>query len=192
MSEYTKESLSALLDGEADEMELRRLLKSMGEEPELAQRWQRYNLAQAVLHDRGIPVSDALATNVAAAIADEPALAQAANESPSWQQTVSRLAIAACVAIVAVIVLQPQMSDLDSPALVQDTPTDLASPAATTAALPETLLAEAPITEVDPAAQQRLKDYIEAMRFDPAQPAHIEHLQDSPLYQLVNESPAQP
>lgn len=43
-----KESLSALLDGEASEFELRRILKS-GDETEAREIWQRYQIASALL-----------------------------------------------------------------------------------------------------------------------------------------------
>ena len=41
------ESLSALMDGEASDLEMRRLLKSEG--AELNARWQRYHIASAAL-----------------------------------------------------------------------------------------------------------------------------------------------
>lgn len=47
------ESLSALMDGEADDLELRRVLRQMASDPanqaELGARWQRYHLVQASL-----------------------------------------------------------------------------------------------------------------------------------------------
>lgn len=44
MSEHN-ESLSALMDGEVNELELRRLLKHVERDPALAQQWQRYQSA---------------------------------------------------------------------------------------------------------------------------------------------------
>ena len=64
-------------------------------------------------------------------------------------------------------------------------------------AVPATLVAETRVVEtlpatVDPEAQQRLRDYIESMSFDGAEPVRMEHIQDSPLYRLVNDLPASP
>lgn len=187
MSKFEKESLSALLDGEADDLELRRLLKAMEKEPELAQRWERYHLAQSVLHDRGIEVSSSLVVNVAEAIQAEPALAASVSTNGRWQQQLSRLAIAACVAIVAVVALQPNSTQTTAPAVVQETT------ATQLETVPESMLAEAVApAELDPAAQQRLREYIEAMSFDPEDPVRMEHIENSPLFRLVNEYQAQP
>lgn len=48
MSEMMRESLSALLDDEANELELERVLARIGGDPELRQAWVRYNLARTV------------------------------------------------------------------------------------------------------------------------------------------------
>jgi hypothetical protein len=58
--------------------------------------------------------------------------------------------------------------------------------------VPATLVAETLPVTVDPEAQQRLRDYIESMSFDDAEPVRMEHIQDSPLYRLVNDLPASP
>lgn len=49
MSEKLKESLSAVIDGEADEFELRRVLDEIGKNGELAKSWERYHLIGAVM-----------------------------------------------------------------------------------------------------------------------------------------------
>lgn len=55
MSQYPKdqllESLSALVDNEASELEVRRLLKQADEQKELAQRWHRYQLIGSLLRE---------------------------------------------------------------------------------------------------------------------------------------------
>ncbi|MBR9805472.1 sigma-E factor negative regulatory protein, partial [bacterium] len=65
MNDNIKESLSALVDGETDELELRRILKAMeGEEAtaetadSLRQRWSRYHLISAVIKNESVAVSD--------------------------------------------------------------------------------------------------------------------------------------
>ncbi|HWK53483.1 MAG TPA: sigma-E factor negative regulatory protein [Hyphomicrobiales bacterium] len=49
-SQADLESLSALMDHEAGELEIRRLVRKLPEHPELLHTWQRYQLARAVLH----------------------------------------------------------------------------------------------------------------------------------------------
>ena len=44
-----KESLSALMDGEHDELELRRVLRNMDEDAQLAETWRRYHLVRTTL-----------------------------------------------------------------------------------------------------------------------------------------------
>ena len=48
MSEMMRESLSALLDEEANELELERVLARIAGDPELRRTWVRYNLQRAV------------------------------------------------------------------------------------------------------------------------------------------------
>jgi sigma-E factor negative regulatory protein RseA len=49
MSEKLRESLSAVMDGEADEFELRRVLDEVGRDDRLREQWVRYHVARAVL-----------------------------------------------------------------------------------------------------------------------------------------------
>ena len=49
MSERLKESMSAVIDGEADEFELRRVLDEVSHNPELLQTWERYHAIGAHL-----------------------------------------------------------------------------------------------------------------------------------------------
>ena len=49
MSEKLRESLSAVMDGEADEFELRRVLNEIDQDPELRALWDRYHEASAAL-----------------------------------------------------------------------------------------------------------------------------------------------
>lgn len=49
MSERLKESMSAVMDGEADEFELRRVLDEVSGNPELLRTWQRYHSISAHL-----------------------------------------------------------------------------------------------------------------------------------------------
>ena len=49
MNERINESLSALMDGEADELEVRRLLNQLEQDDELRATWHRYQLLGAVM-----------------------------------------------------------------------------------------------------------------------------------------------
>ena len=50
------ESLSAAVDGEAEELELRRVLNAVGENPDLRAKWQRLHLIGGVLRRETAPV----------------------------------------------------------------------------------------------------------------------------------------
>lgn len=112
------ESLSALMDGEASELEIQRLLKeSDGSGSSLQECWSRYQLAGNVLRGEKVaPVDLGLAASISAAIADEPCLAEpaqpsAANDSSEtgrsrWWRPLSRGAVAATVAFAAVLGVQ--------------------------------------------------------------------------------------
>ena len=50
------ESLSAAIDGEAEELELRRVLNAAGEDPDLRAKWQRLHLIGGVLRRETTPV----------------------------------------------------------------------------------------------------------------------------------------
>ncbi|WP_226702589.1 sigma-E factor negative regulatory protein [Microbulbifer elongatus] len=112
------ESLSALMDGEASELEIQRLLKeSDASGSDLQERWSRYQLAGSVLRgDKVAPVDLGLAASISAAIADEPSLADSAQPSAAndsgdtgrsrWWRPLSRGAVAATVAFAAVLGVQ--------------------------------------------------------------------------------------
>jgi len=157
--------------------------------------WQRYHLAQSVMHEQGTPVSTAVASGVAAALADEAAYSAEPQRFSAWQQQLTKLAVAAAVAVLAVLTLQPDPAgSMPTSELAQEAPSNSQ---AAPLAVPATLVAETRVAEtlpatVDPEAQQRLRDYIESMSFDGAEPVRMEHIQDSPLYRLVNDLPASP
>jgi sigma-E factor negative regulatory protein RseA len=184
------EAISALMDGEANDLDLRRLLKSAAESPETMEIWERYHLAQSVMHEQGTPVSTAVASGVAAALADEAAYSAEPQRFSAWQQQLTKLAVAAAVAVLAVLTLQPDPAgSMPTSELAQEAPSNVQ---AAPLAVPATLVAETLPATVDPEAQQRLRDYIESMSFDGAEPVRMEHIQDSPLYRLVNDLPASP
>lgn len=94
--EALQESLSAVMDNEADELELRRVLAACGEDAELRATWSRYQLARAVMHrEPAMPKLD-IAAAVSAALADE--VVPAPRSRSPWRN-VGRLAVAASVTL---------------------------------------------------------------------------------------------
>ncbi len=93
--EALQESLSAVMDNEADELELRRVLAA-SEEPELRATWSRYQIARAVMHKELLEPRLDIAAAVSAALADETLPAQATGSR--WRG-LGRLAVAASVTV---------------------------------------------------------------------------------------------
>ncbi len=93
--EALQESLSAVMDNEADELELRRVLAA-SEEPELRATWSRYQIARAVMHKELLEPRLDIAAAVSAALADEALPAQATGSR--WRG-LGRLAVAASVTV---------------------------------------------------------------------------------------------
>lgn len=114
------ESLSALMDNEASELELQRLLKELDADPELQATWSRYQIASAGLKG-SIPViapSD-FAARVSAAIDAEDAHSTLNSEAvpansvtvmSSWWQQAGRVAVAASVAGALIVGVQQYQS----------------------------------------------------------------------------------
>lgn len=96
--ETLQESLSAVMDSEADEMELRRVL-SASDDAELRATWSRYQIARAVMHKELLEPRLDIAAAVSAALADEalPVQSKAAARGP-WR-SVGRFAVAASVTV---------------------------------------------------------------------------------------------
>lgn len=92
--ETLRESLSAVMDNEADELELRRVLAA-SEDDELRSTWARYQVARAAMHRELLVPQLDIASAVSAALADE---AVPANKAPVWRQ-VGRVAVAASVTV---------------------------------------------------------------------------------------------
>lgn len=97
-----EETLSALLDDEAQELELRRLLLAVEERPELRERWRRQQLARAALRGEPLraPAELDLAARVRAALDAEPPPARPAG---AWRRALGGLAVAASVAAVTLV-----------------------------------------------------------------------------------------
>jgi len=94
-------ALSALMDDEAQELELRRLLSSVSEDPALRARWRRQQLVRDLIQGRRVdrPGLDVTA-GVKEAIGRQPGIAR----SPLWS-----MAVAASVTIAVVLAGQTLM-----------------------------------------------------------------------------------
>lgn len=68
--EALQESLSAVMDNEADELELRRVLNAV-DDAETRATWSRYQVARAAMHKELLLPNLDIASAVSAALADE-------------------------------------------------------------------------------------------------------------------------
>ncbi|NLY12132.1 MAG: RNA polymerase subunit sigma [Gammaproteobacteria bacterium] len=102
-----KQSLSALIDNEADELELRRVLNASND-PEVRASWSRYQIARAAMHSEPFSVQSDLSASIMAAIDAEPALNVNTPEQPAAEVRaknvyrapwLGRLAVAASVTL---------------------------------------------------------------------------------------------
>ncbi|WP_302142137.1 sigma-E factor negative regulatory protein [Halomonas alkalicola] len=72
MSQNARESLSALMDNEGDELELRRLLKTLEASPDAAEAWRRYHLMRSLMRrEPDIDVTTDLSAGIMARLKDE-------------------------------------------------------------------------------------------------------------------------
>lgn len=127
------ESLSALMDNQASELELQRLLKALDSDSELKSTWSRYQIASAGLKgDIPVLASSDFASRVSAAIAAEetysaPAISDVAEQTSvavsnvvamplRWWQQAGRVAVAASVAGAVILGVQQYQTPGASPA----------------------------------------------------------------------------
>jgi sigma-E factor negative regulatory protein RseA len=142
------ESLSALMDGEASDIEIRRVLKS--KDADLDQCWLRYHIASAAMRkdsDSGFGSID-LSSSISASIANEPSLFNDAKANSlinaattrakvvNLWSNIGRFAVAASVAGAVVIG-------------VQFTPSDATNSVAITPEIPVAPMSGQPILDVD-------------------------------------------
>lgn len=129
MNDKMNESLSALVDGETDELEVRRVMNQIDQNPEMLQTWRRYQLIGSVLRDepastidlsRGImqaldgePMDDVVVPTAAASHVAESA-SVSNGKSSRWNWLASG-AVAASVTL-AVLVGVRVTSELQTPA----------------------------------------------------------------------------
>ena len=120
MSDKLKEFLSAAMDDEADEFELRRLLDEASEDQSLHAVWQRYHLVRGVLQQVGYasrtaPAQsiDSLWRRIDAGEGLDEQIAAGDRSAPSWVGRIAGVAVAATVAFA--IVLGFNLAEQDPP-----------------------------------------------------------------------------
>lgn len=126
------ESISALMDNQASELELQRILKTSDSDAEVKATWSRYQIASAALR-RDLPsieLSD-FAARISAALDEEEtysASGAAADSSikstankTSWLQNIGRFAVAASVAGGVVFFAQTYNGSTDAAPVVAST-----------------------------------------------------------------------
>jgi len=189
------ESLSALMDNESNELELRRLLKEMPEHPEIAETWNRYNLTRSLLHKEEVqPVTAAGTLSILAAIAAEPPYSGVKptaieRRRGAWIQDLGRMAIAATVALAVFVGMQTALEQGIPEGSMAD---QRAAPASVQGqAAPDGAMEQVAETGFDAQAQRRLNDYIRGVSIQYRDDANAHPafniLQDSQLIRQVNQ-----
>jgi len=138
MSHNARESLSALMDNEGDELELRRVLGSLDDAPDAADAWRRYHLMRSLMRrEPEVDVATDLSAGIMARLQDEP-LPRVAAPRTARPMTLSRGAgIAAAVALMVIGGVQFYNGSVDSGPT--DTPLAAQPPASRLEASPATL-----------------------------------------------------
>lgn len=135
-SESLQESLSAIMDGEAGELELRRVLQATEQEPAVRDTWERYQIARAAMHKEPWQGKVDLSAGIAAALANEPTPTASSRPSAIWQN-MGKLAVAASVTLAVLVGVKMVNQDNvpGEPAIVAERPAqEAAAPAASTPA----------------------------------------------------------
>ncbi|SDS80549.1 anti sigma-E protein, RseA [Halopseudomonas xinjiangensis] len=101
-SESLQESISALMDGEAEQLEVRRVLQATDQDPAVRGTWERYQLARAVMHKEPWQAKVDLSAGIAAALANESAPRASAKLAGAWH-TLGKFAVAASVTVAVLV-----------------------------------------------------------------------------------------
>ena len=181
MSEFDAESLSALLDNEADDLSIPRVLESYEDNPDIVEKWRRYSLVQAAIHGDVVQVSPNLRKGVHESIKEKSNLDRF--EISVFRDQLLKIAIAASVATICVLSGRFIFEDAGSATQIADQrliSTDNSE------AMPPSGKGEEQ-SEAELKAQELLKEYISRIQIDEEAPPLTEHLNNSPLYRLVNQ-----
>lgn len=136
-SESLQESLSALMDGEAGELEVRRVLQATEQDPAVRGTWERYQVARAVMHKEAWQGNIDLSAGIAAALADEPAIGAPQKQASGVWQTVGKFAVAASVTVAVLVGVRMVNQDgVPETVIVADRAAQEQAPAAAPVATP--------------------------------------------------------
>ncbi len=117
MSKESFEHLSCLMDGEISKDTGRFLVRRLGSDSELRATWTRYHVIRDCLrHHEGNLAGDEFSGKVQAALLDDVSPAVTRSLSAKWLKPVSGFAIAASVALMAIVTVDPTQSPLTAPA----------------------------------------------------------------------------
>ncbi len=158
MNDRIQESLSALVDGETDELEVRRLLNQLESDDEMRASWQRYQMIGALMRDEPAVNVD-LSRGIAQAIAGEPmddvlrpAVVPAAGHRMRW---LASGAVAATVTLAVLVGVRVMDTGNEALPLAANESPMMASPQR---------LADSQPPAVDPQqleeAQRKLQEYV--------------------------------
>jgi sigma-E factor negative regulatory protein RseA len=116
MKERNNESLSALMDGEADELEIRRILNQLDKDDELSDKWKNYHLMGSLMREESFEgidltkgINQALDGVADSSSNDGAILEEAANSVPSkpaWYKQLTSVAVAASVTLAVLLGVQ--------------------------------------------------------------------------------------
>ena len=181
MSEFDAESLSALLDNEADELSLPRVLECYEENSDIAEKWRRYNLVQAAIHNEVVQVSPDLRKGIHERVAAERDVDRF--KVSNFSDQLLKIAIAASVATICVFGGRFIFERAGSVTQIADQRSMFAEDSELIAPLGQ----GEELSEAESIAQKLLKEYISRIQIDEEAPPITEHLHNSPLYRLVNQ-----
>lgn len=169
MNDSTNEQLSALLDGELPRDETRFLLRRLDNDPELARRWSRYQVASAVLRQQFVSSlpNDAFVAGIMLRLDEQAVVTHRQSVGGRMLRWAGGGAIAAAVAVFALVATRPAGNSGDVPAQVTANATSAAQPLAATATVAPVGELHQPLT-IDQVALPGFIDY--------AQPASYESI----------------
>ena len=113
------EALSALMDGDIDELSVRRTLRDIDDNDALRERWHRYHLASAAMHKELSGSVTDLSGAISQAIDAEK---HSASRAQRWVHPLGRFAVAASVTLVAVLGIQQYQQPDNSLATAESQP----------------------------------------------------------------------
>lgn len=105
MNDKHNESLSALMDGELDELTLHRMLNELEQNPSLKQAWSNFHLQRDVMKGElnsfaGIDISAAVSQSIAN---QDQIRVEQPSKAKSWFKAVAGMSVAASVAMAVIV-----------------------------------------------------------------------------------------